>query len=96
MSDNGEESTVGTQRFDRSGLQMDGGDVVRGVRTIYHRLAEEGVCPFCGTEMVFVDETAPGGSARKMRYECACGAHGTNPCVWEAGFEVTEVVDGAE
>ncbi len=82
----------GTQRFDTEGIKMDdGGNVVRGVRTSYERFADGEFCPFCRSRMVYVDEIAPGGSARKMRYECPeCGAHGTDPCVWEAGFEVTE------
>jgi len=81
----------GTDRQDSEGIVLDGAEEVRVVRTFYHRRSDEdGVCPFCGAEADWIDKTGPGGTFRKMRYECECGAHGVDMWTWEAGEEPVE------
>jgi len=81
----------GTERHDAEGVRFVAGAQIPVVRTYYYRKSdEEGVCPFCRREAEYVDETAPGGTSRKMRYECECGAHGVDLWTWEAGSETVE------
>lgn len=46
-----------------------------------------GECPFCLSDenVEFVDEVGVGGTYRKQRFECECGAYGDGDWFWEAG-----------
>lgn len=87
----GDQCIAGTECVEHKDFEItDDCDLVDVIHVHYHRYADKtGVCPFCQSEdgVEFVDEVGTGGTYRKQRFECICGAFGEGLWTWKAGEE---------
>ena len=91
MADLIEEWPRATERLELDDIEItDDGSLLEVTRVHYQRYTDRaGFCPFCQSKdgVEFVDEVGPGGTYRKQRFECECGAFGEGVWTWKAGLK---------